>query len=89
MGSLFRGPIGEFVERMNGEVTGLLFRKDANGLTTLVSVSSEGEVREWAVDERAWIDRACQMAGRSLTPEEKSKFLLPGSPQEDICPAKK
>jgi WD40 repeat protein len=85
-----RGPIGEFVERMNGEVTGLLFRKNPeDGTTTLVSVSSQGEVREWAVDEKAWIARACQLAGRTLTPEEKAKFLLPGSSQADICPAKK
>ena len=85
-----RGPIGEFVERTNGEVTGLLFRKNAqDGQEYLVSVSSQGEVREWIVDMNAWIARACQIAGRNLTAEEKAKFLLPSGAQSDSCPVVK
>jgi WD40 repeat protein len=85
-----RGPIGEFVERANGEVTGLLFRKNAeDGLWYLLSVSNQGEVREWTVDQKAWFARACQLARRNLTDEEKAKFLLPGSPQAGECPVEK
>ncbi len=83
------GPVGEFVERLNGEVTSLLLRKSAtSGLLTLVSTSSPGEILEWEIDTQAWVARACQMAGRNLTSDEKTKFLLPGNPQEDVCPAK-
>ncbi len=85
-----RNPIGEFIERANGEVTGLLFRKNTGEpFWYLVSTSSQGEVREWSVDVNAWIARACQMAGRNLTAEEKAKFLLPGDPQAYACPPKK
>jgi hypothetical protein len=85
--SVTLGPVGEFVERLNGQVTSLLLHKNSpSGLWTLVSTSSQGEVREWEIDPAAWVARACKMAGRNLTADEKSKFLLPGNPQEDICP---
>ncbi len=81
-------PIGEFIERANGEVTGLLFRKNPDGLWYLLSVSSQGEVREWMADQQAWIARACQLAGRNLDEAEKAKFMISGGAQADVCPAK-
>jgi WD40 repeat protein len=84
------GPVGEFTERLNGEVTGLVVRKRPDsGLWSLVTASSQGEVREWEIDPAAWVARACQMAGRNLTADEKAKFLLPGASQEDVCTTNK
>lgn len=80
-----RGPVGEFIERTNDEVTGLTFRRDEEGRWVLLSVSALGEVREWDISLQSWIDRACLVAGRELTEEEKASYLPPGIPQESVC----
>jgi WD40 repeat protein len=83
--SATRGPIGEFIERTDGAVTGLTFRKDANDRWMLLSTSSKGEVREWTVDLQSWLERACLIAGRELSEEEKTSYLAPGMPQGPVC----
>jgi WD40 repeat protein len=81
-----RGPVGEFIERTNDEVTGLTFRKDDAGRWVLLSVSARGEVRQWDISLQSWIERACLVAGRELTDEEKSSYLPAGVPQAPVCP---
>jgi WD40 repeat protein len=81
-----RGPVGEFIERTNDEVTGLTFRKDDAGRWVLLSVSARGEVRQWDISLQSWIERACLVAGRELTDEEKSSYLPAGVPQDPVCP---
>ena len=81
-----RGPIGEFAERMNGEVTALSFRKGEDGYWKMLAMTYRGEVREWEVDEAMWIQRACRIAKRNLTDVEKAKFLPTISEPGDVCP---
>lgn len=81
-----RAPIGEFSERMSGEISALVFRQDANGLLTLVAAGSTGEVREFQVDVRVWQQRACQLAARDMTDEEKARFRTVGDRTAATCP---
>jgi hypothetical protein len=67
-------------------VTGLTFRKDDAGRWVLLSVSARGEVRQWDISLQSWIERACLVAGRELTDEEKSSYLPAGVPQAPVCP---
>lgn len=80
-----RGPVGEFIERTNDEVTGLTFRRDEQGRWVLLSISAQGEVREWDISLQSWIERACLVAGRELTDEEKASYLPADVPQGLIC----
>lgn len=81
-----RDPIGEFSERMNGEVTGLAFYRQQDGIWKMLTLSHKGELREWEVDQRSWINRACQVAKRDLTDSERAKFLPVDVIQENVCP---
>jgi WD40 repeat protein len=49
-------------------------------------VVAEGWVALWPVDVQSWVDYACQIAGRDLTPDEWSQ-LLPNRPYQPTCPA--
>lgn len=48
------------------------------GLDTLATL--------WDVDLGTWRGRACQIAGRNLTPEEWKTYLPPGTPYRPTCP---
>jgi len=52
--------------------------------TTLASVSGDGSVVLWDVDEESWLARACAAAGRNLTQEEWDNFF-PNLPYEETC----
>lgn len=80
-----RGPVGDFAERANGTITGMTFRKDAQGLWTMITTTDRGEGRIWEVDTQAWIARACKSANRDLTPEERNKFLKDNDTLDSIC----
>jgi WD40 repeat protein len=42
---------------------------------SVVVVSATGSAWRWDVDPSDWETRACQLAGRSLTPQEWQEFL--------------
>ena len=50
---------------------------------SLVVASEDDFVYLWPVDKRAWIDRACEMAGRNLTEQEWR--LYGHGPQRRLC----
>ncbi len=52
--------------------------------TTLASVSGDGSVVLWDVNEQSWLARACATAGRNLTQQEWDNFF-PNLPYEETC----
>jgi WD40 repeat protein len=51
---------------------------------SVVVVSATGSAWRWDVDPSDWETRACEMAGRSLTPQEWQEFL-PDRPYHATC----
>jgi WD40 repeat protein len=51
---------------------------------SVVVVSDTGAGWVWDVDQSDWLERACQVAGRSLTPQEWQEFL-PDRPYHATC----
>ena len=47
---------------------------DATG-RTLVTGGADGEVVVWEVDPDRWVEIACELAGRTLTRDEWSRYL--------------
>ncbi|MBE0698534.1 MAG: hypothetical protein IH586_16580 [Anaerolineaceae bacterium] len=81
-----RVPIGQFDERMNGEVTALFIRNGKGGLK-LAAASGRGELREYDVDILSWQQRACLLTNNhNLTTEERKKFLPDSDPDAVTCP---
>ena len=50
----------------------------------LLEMHGNGQGALWDVDPESWLRRACDLAGRTLTPEEWAEFL-PGRPYEPAC----
>ncbi|HBL28124.1 MAG TPA: hypothetical protein DD490_14925, partial [Acidobacteria bacterium] len=67
-GELVAGPFTGHAE----EIVGLTF--EAGG-RTLVSADRKGTLIRWDVDPASWRERACRLARRNLTPEERRTFL--------------
>ena len=51
----------------------------------LVSGGLDGTIRLWDVDFISWMDRACNMAGRNLTPSEWTELVSSEIPYEKTC----
>ena len=49
-----------------------------------VTVGEDRAVRLWDLDPSAWLRKACQRAGRDLTPHEKTLFLSGLEEQKDL-----
>jgi WD40 repeat protein/DNA-binding SARP family transcriptional activator len=52
----------------------------------LLLTASNGDGAVWDIDPESWKQRACDVANRTLTPEEWEEFL-PGRPYEPACAA--
>ena len=50
----------------------------------LLMTLGNGQGAVWDVDPESWAQRACKLAGRTLTREEWDEFL-PGRPYEPAC----
>jgi hypothetical protein len=50
----------------------------------LLETNGNGQGAVWEVDPESWAQRACEIAGRTLTPGEWEEFL-PGRPYEPAC----
>ncbi|MGK5685482.1 nSTAND1 domain-containing NTPase [Actinoplanes sp. URMC 104] len=73
-------PLGGIAAARPGVRTHPAFLPDGH---TVVIVSSDGAVHTWDARPRAWIAHACRIAGRDLTPEERTRVAgdhLPASP---------
>jgi hypothetical protein len=64
-------PVGAGTPRIWGATTLLV---DPRG-PALLTATSGGELRRWNLDERAWLDAACRMAGRDLSPDDWQRYL--------------
>jgi WD40 repeat protein len=53
---------------------------------TILTGSSDGTTVLWNVDQRAWADRACALAGRTLNRQEWGQ-MLPGRSYHPMCGA--
>jgi formylglycine-generating enzyme required for sulfatase activity len=85
---LIGGPLAAHDTR----VTALAFRRDGK---RLASADSQGTILLWPVGIQAWQERACDIAGRVLTPDEAKLYLgvahyrsaCPLQPREGEVPA--
>jgi WD40 repeat protein/tRNA A-37 threonylcarbamoyl transferase component Bud32 len=50
----------------------------------LLMTAADGRGALWDVDPKSWVQRACRLANRTLTPEEWDEFL-PGRPYDPAC----
>ena len=73
----FAGPLLGHEEPL----TGLFFDLDGR---TLHSVGIDGVLWRWDVDPASWRERACALARRGLTTEERRRYL-PDSDLPEIC----
>jgi hypothetical protein len=55
-----------------GQLAAAAFTPDGHNV---VVVSATGAGWVWDVDPSDWLERACAVAGRSLTPQEWQEFL--------------
>jgi WD40 repeat protein/DNA-binding SARP family transcriptional activator len=74
IGDAFPGP-------MAGRTVAASFTPDGR---SVVVVSDTGAGWVWNVDQSDWLTRACQVAGRSFTPQEWRQFL-PDRPYDATC----
>lgn len=71
-------PLGGHTETVNG----LAFSPDGK---TLFSSSRDGKVLRWNVDPGGWVERACRIAGRSLSEDEWRSFAGTMIPYSPVC----
>jgi WD40 repeat protein len=74
---VFAGPL----QGHDDTITALFFDPTS---TTLTSVSNDGVLRNWDVDTKSWHDRACRLARRNLSDEERRRYL-PWVKATDSC----
>jgi WD40 repeat protein len=68
-------PIGSFNEKTTGAVLSMLFiQADSGARANLVSLSQQGEIRQWVTDTRQWAARACALVKNRITPQELERF---------------
>jgi len=77
--------IGEITGDNRTPVVGLAFQM-VMGQTPLVAAYRDGLIMEWNTAFDAWVGLNCQLAGRSMTPQEWAQFALPGAPYQETCP---
>lgn len=63
-------------------VTALAFNPDG---TLLASAGGMDQIRLWELDPQTWLQRACEIANRSMTEEEWSTFIS-NEPYQETCP---
>lgn len=75
-------PIGRPLSGHNDAVNGLTFSLDG---TSLLSSSRDGAILRWNVDAQAWVQRACQIAGRPLSENEWRSYAGGSTPYSPVC----
>jgi WD40 repeat protein len=70
-------PLGEPMTGSLVDPFRLWFTEDG---AELVGVDSSGHVDVWSVDVEDWVARACALAGRSLSADERDRYLDGGEP---------
>ncbi len=75
-----RSPIARLAQHKDA-VSSIAVSPDGN---RLASASLDGTILIWDVDATSWMERACNVAGRILTQEEKESFLHDAD-HADIC----
>ncbi|HWQ84153.1 MAG TPA: WD40 repeat domain-containing protein, partial [Anaerolineales bacterium] len=77
-------PVGRPLSGHGDTINGLAFSPDGE---TLSSSSRDGTILRWNVDPAAWVQRACQIAGRALSENEWRSFAGPNVPYSPVCAA--
>jgi WD40 repeat protein len=85
--SATRKPIGEpFVSVASGYSERLTSLAMAPSGTLLAAGRADGEVVLWNIDVDAWLQKACDIAGRNLTLREWTEYVGEGLPYLPACP---
>jgi WD40 repeat protein len=74
--------VGTFAPEPNSGAVATTFVGDSS---TVLVLAADGSTSTWDSDPTSWIDLACAVAGRELTPEEW-KDALGERPYEETCP---
>jgi WD40 repeat protein len=75
-------PIGSPLSGAGGQPLSLAFTPDS---LTLYSGSEQGAIYRWDLDPLSWVEHACELAKRDLTPEEITLFLPDANPDFIAC----
>jgi WD40 repeat protein len=65
-----RRRIGD-VFRLNDAIDGLAYAANAAAVT---AITDRGGVLRWTLDVSRWVEMACRVANRELSPEERTRF---------------
>jgi WD40 repeat protein len=76
-----RRRIGE-VYRADGGITTLAYATNGAAVT---AVTERGSVLRWDLDFERWLEKACRVANRELSPEETARFMG-GAGGQTACP---
>jgi len=60
---------------------------DVNPAGTEMAIAEPGGVLIWSLDRAVWLDAACRLAGRDLTPAERDTYLTGLDKSGDTCQA--
>ena len=78
-----RQPLGPPLIGHRGWANSVSFRRDRK---ILASGSDDGRSIVWDVDPDSWVDRACRIANRNLTPPEWQQYWGEGTSGQITCP---
>ena len=74
--------IGNIIQSPDGNITSLFFKDD---YTIWGSNREALVILQWTADVDKWIEQACTIANRSLSPEEQEEYLPPELEYSPVC----
>lgn len=74
--------IGNIIQSPDGNITSLFFKDD---YTIWGSNREALVILQWTADVNEWIEQACTIANRSLSPEEQEEYLPPELEYSPVC----
>ena len=58
----------------------------ADDATDTVWVVTSGKLLQFSLDPQRWAQKACEIVGRNLTPDEWDRFVSGSGPVQSACP---
>jgi len=82
-----RTRLGDPIDKVSGFRTPVALRPDGAVLAVETGDGTDTGVALWNLDPAAWVDAACQIAGRNLTHEEWNTYIGDLAPYSATCPS--